>query len=155
MKVLTLAGVAALLACNAFGQTAATSPSFEVASVRAIPSSTGPPGNLSLTPRRSGGRIAWNTNLSLLARYAYHLPGWRISGMDKDQSFYEINATMDASATEDQVRLMLQKLLADRFNLATHRETKELQGYALVVAKNGPKIRAATVLGDANPCRNI
>ena len=39
--------------------------------------------------------------------------------------------------------LMLQALLADRFKLAVHRETKELPIYALVAGKNGPKFRAA------------
>ena len=38
---------------------------------------------------------------------------------------------------------MLQGLLADRFKLAVHRETKALPGYALVIAKNGPKLQEA------------
>ena len=46
---------------------------------------------------------------------------------------------------------MLQKLLADRFKLVTHRITKELHGYALVVARNGPKIKTATELKEAPP----
>jgi uncharacterized protein (TIGR03435 family) len=40
--------------------------------------------------------------------------------------------------------LMLQTLLADRFKLAVHRETQALPGYALVIAKNGPKLREAS-----------
>ena len=147
MRVATLVNVAVLMACQSFAQTATESPSFEVASVRVIPSSKGVPGNLSLSPRRSGGRITWTTPLASIWRYAYHLPGWRIERMDKDQSFYAIDATLDASATEEEVRLMFQKLLADRFKVVTHRETKELQGYALVVSKNGPKIKA--VAGEA------
>ena len=38
---------------------------------------------------------------------------------------------------------MLQKLLAERFNLAVHREEKEVEGYVMVVNKNGPKMKAA------------
>jgi uncharacterized protein (TIGR03435 family) len=87
----------------------------------------------------------------MLAPYAYHLPTWRISGMDKDRSFYLVAATMDASATEDQVRLMLQALLVDRFKIVSHRETKEFQGYALVVGKNGPKLKTASASGEAPP----
>ncbi len=83
--------------------------------------------------------------------YAYHLPAWRVSGTDKDHTFYAIEATMDASASEDQVRLMYRKLLVDRFKLATHRETKEAQGYALVAAKNGPKLKAAAGTGETPP----
>ncbi len=141
MKVPTFAGIAILTVCQSFGQAATTLPSFEVASIKVI---SGIPANLSLTPRRSGGRIAWNTTLGWLCTYAYHLPQWRILGIEKDQSFYDIEATMDPSATEDQVRLMLQELLASRFELAAHHETKEFQGYALVEAKNGPKIKATT-----------
>lgn len=44
---------------------------------------------------------------------------------------------------QEQMAQRLQALLADRFHLAIHRETKEQQGYALVVAKGGPKLRPA------------
>jgi bla regulator protein BlaR1 len=47
--------------------------------------------------------------------------------------------------TRDRVRRMLQAMLADRFKLAIHRETKELAAYALVVAKNGPKLQKADI----------
>ena len=43
-----------------------------------------------------------------------------------------------------QLRLMLQSMLADRFKLALHHETKELPIYALVVAKNGPKLHESS-----------
>src|SRR5438874_721506 len=88
----------------------------------------------------------------LLVRYAYHLPLWRISGIDtKAPIFYTIAATMDANATEDQVRLMLQALLIDRFTIVSHWETKELSGYALVVGKNGSKLKTASASGEAPP----
>jgi len=50
---------------------------------------------------------------------------------------------MPAGAKSDQMPLMLQSMLADRFKLEFHRETKTLQEYALVVAKGGPKLQAA------------
>jgi bla regulator protein blaR1 len=121
---------------------------FEVASVRVLQG--GPPDSFFLGLRRSGGRISWTTNLGLLLRYAYNLPDWRIVRTDKDQSFYAIDATMDTSATEDQVRLMLQTLLADRFKLVSHREAREVQGYALVLAKNGPRIKSS-LPGEVHP----
>ncbi len=121
---------------------------FEVASVRVLQG--GPPDSFFLGLRRSGGRISWTTNLGLLLRYAYNLPDWRIVRTDKDQSFYAIDATMDTSATEDQVRLMLQTLLADRFKLVSHREAREVQGYALALAKNGPKIKSS-LPGELHP----
>jgi len=60
-------------------------------------------------------------------------------------------------ATKEQVNVMLQNLLADRFKLAAHREKKEMPIYALVVGKNGPKMKesapeaAATASGDDPP----
>lgn len=146
MRVRILLGFALVAACQAVAQTGKPAESFEVASVKAVSDSGGPPNGFSMTPRRSGGRISWVTNPVLLLRYAYHLPDWRIVRADKsdkngEEPFYAIEATMDAAATDDQVRLMLQKLLVDRFRIASHREMKEVQGYALVVARNGPKIK--------------
>jgi uncharacterized protein (TIGR03435 family) len=57
--------------------------------------------------------------------------------------------TVDAKAedptktTEEQLLQMLQALLIERFNLKFHRESREMPGYTLVVAKNGPKLQAA------------
>ncbi len=53
---------------------------------------------------------------------------------------YDIAAKYPVGTPLDQVRVMLQNLLADRFKLKMHRESKELPIYALVAAKNGPKL---------------
>jgi uncharacterized protein (TIGR03435 family) len=61
----------------------------------------------------------------------------------QDESiFYELDARAESGATltEDQARQMLPALLADRFHLKIHRESRELSVYALVVGKNGPKL---------------
>jgi uncharacterized protein (TIGR03435 family) len=79
---------------------------------------------------------------------AYHLnasyqisagPSW----MDSDSDRFDIvaNAPGESAPTGDDVRRMLQSLLADRFQLKLHRETQERPVYALVVAKNGPKLK--------------
>jgi uncharacterized protein (TIGR03435 family) len=53
--------------------------------------------------------------------YAYHLQDWRISGPLPGSDFiYAVDATTASAATEDQVRLMFQSLLADRFRMAAH-----------------------------------
>lgn len=49
----------------------------------------------------------------------------------------------DPKATEEQLLQMLQALLIERFDLKFHREIKEMQGYALVVGKNGLKLKEA------------
>jgi uncharacterized protein (TIGR03435 family) len=71
---------------------------------------------------------------------AFHLAQYQLSGgpgwLDSDRFDLEAKAE---GANENQLRQMLQTLLADRFKLVPHRETKEMPVYALVVAKNGPE----------------
>jgi uncharacterized protein (TIGR03435 family) len=57
---------------------------------------------------------------------------------------FDVNAVAASTETTTRSELyaMLQTLLADRFKLRLHRDHKEVQGYALVVAKNGPKLKA-------------
>jgi uncharacterized protein (TIGR03435 family) len=55
---------------------------------------------------------------------------------------YDIEARPESPATREQMLLMLQSLLSERFQLAFHRETKPLPVNALVVAKGGPKFGA-------------
>jgi len=150
MKITAISGIAVLLAWQAFGQAV---PSFEVASIKVIADpGQGTPRAFSNTPQRSGGRISWTTNQTLVLRYAFNLPAWRIVRADKnvDEGFYVIDATMSESTTEDQVRIMLQNLLATRFGHTSHRENRDVQGYALVLGKNELKIKLAAA-GDAPP----
>jgi uncharacterized protein (TIGR03435 family) len=69
------------------------------------------------------------------------LPAWGDSGRD----VYDIDARVEEgrSLTLDEARRMLQTLLADRFQLKIHHETRELPVYALVVGKNPPKLKPA------------
>lgn len=61
-----------------------------------------------------------------------------------DSDKYDIVAKAGApDATPEQIRQMLQTVLADRFKLAIHRETRDLTHYALVVGKNGLKFQSA------------
>jgi uncharacterized protein (TIGR03435 family) len=53
-------------------------------------------------------------------------------------------AASPEAATQNDLRVMLQTLLANRFKLRLHRDHKDVQGYALVVAKTGPKLRPDT-----------
>ncbi|MGA3235016.1 MAG: M56 family metallopeptidase [Bryobacteraceae bacterium] len=113
--------------------------SFDVASVKPVDQPW-----LQVFPQRTGGRVTWTTDLHYLVGYAYHLQDWRISGpLPGSDCIYAVDATMAPAATEDQVRLMFQSLLADRFKMAAHRVTKEVEGYALTVGKNGPKFKEA------------
>ncbi|HXS95406.1 MAG TPA: TIGR03435 family protein [Candidatus Limnocylindrales bacterium] len=60
-------------------------------------------------------------------------PGW----LDSDR--YDIDATIEKAASREQMLAMLQSVLADRFLLKLHRETKLVPQYVLVVGKSGPK----------------
>jgi uncharacterized protein (TIGR03435 family) len=136
---------------------------FEVASVK--PSTSGFNGvrggchgiDSRYSPNEAGaapplGRcVITDGRLSHLIAIAYNLrsigliksaPDWVIAG---DERFsIEAKAEDPTKATEDQLLRMLQSLLVDRFKLKFHRENTDVPGFALVIAKNGPKLREAT-----------
>lgn len=58
-----------------------------------------------------------------------------------DSEGFEIIAKLPPGATWPQVRIMLQNLLAERFKLAVHFESKMVSAYTLVVGKGGPKLK--------------
>jgi uncharacterized protein (TIGR03435 family) len=60
-----------------------------------------------------------------------------------DTVTFDVVANVPPGATRAQANLMLQNLLADRFQLKVHRSTRELPVYALVIARNGPKLKVA------------
>jgi len=148
---MTRAAIAFLLtSIGGFAQPAARS--FDVASVK--PHREGPAfGYFQFLP---GGRFhATNTWVKYVVERAYGLKGYQVSGgpawITSDR--FDIDAkAADASAGEPQMRLMLQTLLAERFQLKIRQETKEFPAYDLVVAKGGPKIRALKP-GDPSNCR--
>jgi len=122
---------------------------FEVASVKrsAPPSAGGVNSSMNLAP----GRITCtNVSLKKLIVRAYGLKDYQLSGPDwLDSEIYDIVTTMPADTSGDDLRLMLQNLLSDRFRLATHTEGKEMSVLALVVAKGGSKLKAAE-FGNSN-----
>jgi uncharacterized protein (TIGR03435 family) len=82
--------------------------------------------------------IAWDLRQMQLIKGG---PDWALTGFDR----YTIQAKAEdpAKTTEAQLLEMLQTLLVERFKLKFHRETSEKAGYALVVGKNGPKLKTA------------
>jgi uncharacterized protein (TIGR03435 family) len=121
--------------------------SFEVASVKPSQQPW-----LQIAPQRSGGRFNWTTDLHYLIGYAYQLPLSRLAGqIPGSTSIFEVVATTDSGATDDQVRRMLQTLLAERFKLAVHREMKDADGYALRVGSRGVRIPEAKEGGSPPP----
>jgi uncharacterized protein (TIGR03435 family) len=89
---------------------------------------------------------------------AFDAKNYQISGgpMWLDTERYDVIAKIPEGATKDQVSLMWQNLLAERFGLKVHHEPKEFQVEELVVAKGGPKLKetswdAATPLPPGPP----
>jgi len=140
-RAIEIACLAALLASLSAGQTAAPL-SFEVASVkRADPPVIGE----SHSSRFSGkGVDAHYIPLRICITYAYGVKDFQVSAPAwMSYEMYDIVAKPPAGTKSEQdVREMLQTLLAERFKLQVHRETKEFQGFALVVGKDGPKLAA-------------
>jgi uncharacterized protein (TIGR03435 family) len=86
-------------------------------------------------------------NLSALIGTAYRVPYYQISAPDwMLMTRFDIRAVVADGTTKEQFAIMLQGLLADRFKVTVHRESREIQRYELVVAKNGPKFKEATPL---------
>ncbi len=135
---------AILLALVAAAQAQQSTPhvEFEVVSVK-----LGDPNDPSSSGRSTpGGMEMRNTTLNTLVRSAYGLNEFQLAGGPKwaGSTKFNVVAKAPAGASRDQTPLMMQSMLADRFKLEFHRETRMLQEYALVVAKGGSKLQAAT-----------
>jgi uncharacterized protein (TIGR03435 family) len=113
---------------------------FEVATVKPSPSGSRGGG---IRPAPGGERyIASNITLKALITVAYRIrpdqviggPGWI------DTDIYDMNAKAERPSSLEELHLMLQDLLADRFQLRFHREPKEMPIYALTVDKDGPRL---------------
>lgn len=141
MMTLRLAGlVAAAQVCSMAAQVSR----FEVASVKPVNPPAGPH-VVSLVINH--GRLNIEAaELRQIVGLAYAVQRVRVLGgpgwADADQ--FDIAAKAEsADATRDEIRSMLQTLLAERFQLTVHRETKEAPAYSLVVAKGGSKLKVA------------
>jgi len=98
-------------------------------------------------PPGSGRFIATNNALEMLITTAYKLKDFQISGGPTwiKSAHYDVTAeSPQTQVTPEQFRAMLRALLADRFKLVVHTETREVPVYALVPAKTGLKITAVT-----------
>jgi uncharacterized protein (TIGR03435 family) len=120
-----------------------TPQSFEVASIRRNLT-----GNQNTNLKISdGGRFtATNASLKTLIRNAYGILSFQLGGERSwmDTEMYDIDAKTGSpeKISQDQLKVLLQNLLAARFHLRAHWETREGVVYALYVDKSGPKFKA-------------
>ena len=115
-------------------------PVFAVATIK--PSDPNLPGyGTHISP---GQFSASSYTLRLLIIYAYDLHRDQVLGgpawLDSDKYNIVAKPDGDGQPTATQWKIMLQKLLADRFGLTFHRETRTLSVYELTLAKGGPKL---------------
>ncbi len=126
---------------------------FEVASIK--PSQPMPMGRMRIGMNTDGGMLRYsNVSLKDCIRNAYRVKDFQVQGPDwLDSARFDIVAKLPDGASKDQIPEMLQTLLAERFKLSLHRDTKEHAIYALVVGKGGPKLKPAEVQtgDDATP----
>jgi uncharacterized protein (TIGR03435 family) len=138
-----LIGVAALLVSIASPQTTARR-EFEVASVKEVDHPVAPHAvSLIINHERLNIDAA---ALRQIIGLAFAIQRVRVQGGPPwiDEDLYDIVAKAgSAEVTRDEIREMLQTVLADRFKLSVHRETKELPEYTLVPWKDGPKLKPA------------
>ena len=120
---------------------------FEAASIKLDTSGARRGGGLSIYPARI--KVIRST-LKFCVQMAWDVKDFQVSGaagwMDTDR--YDIDAVAASRLQPGEYRQMLKTLLADRFGLAIHHETQDRQGYALLVAKNGPKLPPPPVEDD-------
>jgi uncharacterized protein (TIGR03435 family) len=117
------------------------SPGFDVATVKPHD-----PNGPAVRSFYGAGRqvFATYTTVRELMLFAYSLHVRQVVGgpdwMGKDKFDITGVPDLEGQPDENQIRIMLQKLMADRFKLAFHHDTKELSVYALSLGKNGPKL---------------
>jgi bla regulator protein blaR1 len=113
---------------------------FEVASVKPSP----PDATDRSLGTRPGGRLSTeNATVKQLIYFAYDVMPFQVSGGPDwvGSAGFDIEAKpADPNASKEQVRQMVQKLLAERFRLKFHMETKEMPIYALAVGRRGSKL---------------
>ncbi|HXS98367.1 MAG TPA: TIGR03435 family protein [Candidatus Limnocylindrales bacterium] len=149
-------------AALAWPQTASR-PAFEVASVKASVANSRSNTNIPLGPgdafAATGGSFsATGFPLEAYIVFAYKLSGNQVQALRAQlpgwtaTDPYDILAKAAGNPTKDEYRMMLRALLAERFQLAMHEETREVPVAAMVMAKEGklgPQLRAHT---DNEPC---
>jgi uncharacterized protein (TIGR03435 family) len=142
MKHVALMLIYAMAVLPAMSQTASQKLQFEVASIKPHIGEV----TFSVDPTLRGSRVIGTAStLADMITVAYGVrydqilngPGW----INSDRFDIEGKAPGDVPPTNEQVRLMMQNLLAERSQLRLHRETRDLPVYALVVGKNGAKLK--------------
>ncbi len=142
-------GAALVMALTAHGVVAQPT-QFEVASLKPAdpkvtlsgPLFAGGPGT------NNPGHIVYRgASLTYLLMTAYKLKDFQLTGPKwMDTARFYLDAKLPSGATKDDLRAMLRSLLAERLGVAIHSEKKDIQSYALLVSKQGVKMRPSAAI---------
>jgi uncharacterized protein (TIGR03435 family) len=126
---------------QAWPQSSAPVPAFDAASIRAIEPGLRRQENIQSDP---GSLRIQSSTLRSCIQWAYEVDPAQISGPDwLGDTRFDITAKSADAADTDRLRLMLRTLLAERFGLKLHHESKALPVYSMILAPNGPRLHSA------------
>jgi len=131
---------------SAFGQSTEPKPAFEVAEVHVSPRTTNPLFRTSLHGERYEVR---NATMLDLIRTAYSFDADKVSGGPSwlEYNRFDVTALVPANTPQDQIKLMLQLLLDQRFKLVVHKDTGPVAAFVLSMGKGKPKLKEADASG--------
>jgi uncharacterized protein (TIGR03435 family) len=114
---------------------------FEVASVKAVEPTLD--GRYMIRMRVNAGELNYSAaSLKQILQQAYEVRDFQIAGPDWMASArFDVRAKVPAGAPVTKIPEMLRSLLAERFKISSHSETRDLPMYELIVGKAGPKMK--------------
>uniref|UniRef100_Q01YN7 TIGR03435 family protein n=1 Tax=Solibacter usitatus (strain Ellin6076) TaxID=234267 RepID=Q01YN7_SOLUE len=152
MRSSSVASLLVFASTAAYGQPAAAPQAFDVASIKVSQiGKAGGEGSRRENVQISLGSVNMrNVSLKTAIRWAYHVMDFQVSGPEwLANERYDIMAKAAGPAPDAELRVMLQTLLAERFKLAVHQQTKEMSAFVLIVGKNGPKFQESKEEGES------
>jgi uncharacterized protein (TIGR03435 family) len=154
MRALVAISFTALLSGSVFGQSATPPPAFDLAEIRVLTGSARP--YMSGGVLRDGRYDVRNATMVDLIGLAYGVETDKVLGgpnwLAADR--FDVLAKAPPSTPPDTLKLMLQTLLADRFKLAVHTDSKPMPVFVLTVGKGKPKIKEAEGSGNSG-CQGV
>jgi len=143
--------ILAVIVAGSFSIAQNRSVSFEVASVRPSPT------NRFVPPVVDPQSFRIVDSLAGAILWAYEIHKYQLSGGQPwiNGDYYQIEGRTPTPATKKEMRVMLQRLLADRFKLKLHPQAKEISIFALMVGNSGPKLQSSKDTCGENGCINV
>jgi uncharacterized protein (TIGR03435 family) len=129
-------------------------PTFEVADIKLNKSGQIDGDYFTIQP--GGAFVAYNAKIRQLFQYAFKVRRDAISGNPSwfDADRVDIKAKATPTTTDDNLRLMLQSLLIQEFNIMMHSDQKNMSAFVLLIGKGGAKLQKTTSDGKAD-CKRV